>query len=132
MVTVIDRLGTWDDVWSGVDGDRLAVGEHVRSLVTGLHADTTIVPRKGDGAVSFGFGEKKMRESYCYVAPKTKWVNLGFWHGVDLPDPDGLMEGTGKRLRHVKLRDLATARSAAVARLVHAAMEERRMALGEG
>jgi hypothetical protein len=31
-------------------------------------------------------------------------VNLEFHKGVSLPDPDGLLEGTGKRLRHIKIK----------------------------
>ena len=31
-------------------------------------------------------------------------VNVGFFHGADLDDPAGLLEGAGKRMRHVKLR----------------------------
>ena len=131
MATVIDRLGTWDGVMDGVGGEQLAICEHLRGTITGLHPGTTEVARKGDGAVSYGFGQKKMSESYCYVKPNKAHVNLGFWHGIDLADPDGLMEGTGKRLRHVKLRDLETARSAAVARLIHTSIEERRAALGK-
>ena len=53
-------------------------------------------------------------------------MNLGFYHGAMLPDPDGLLDGTGKRLRHVKIRDVATAKSPAVARLLRAAIADRR------
>jgi hypothetical protein len=62
------------------------------------------VPRGGetlhDGVAWFCLGDR----AYCYVAAYTAHVNLGFWEGVFLSDPDGLLEGTGKRMRHVKLR----------------------------
>jgi hypothetical protein len=41
------------------------------------------------------------------LIPHARWVNAQFASAVDLPDPDGLLEGTGKRIRHVKLRSLA-------------------------
>ena len=41
---------------------------------------------------------------FCYIGPQKSWVNLGFYRGVDLPDPEGLLEGTGKGLRHVKVK----------------------------
>jgi hypothetical protein len=45
-----------------------------------------------------------MSESYAYLAPKRDWVSLGFLRGTDLPDPAGLLEGTGARMRHVEVR----------------------------
>lgn len=42
--------------------------------------------------------------AFCYVNVFTAHVNVGFFHGASLPDPAGLLEGTGKRMRHVKLR----------------------------
>jgi hypothetical protein len=40
---------------------------------------------------------------FCYLKPFTTYVNFGFWRGNDLPDPRGLLEGGGERMRHVKL-----------------------------
>ena len=40
------------------------------------------------------------------LGPYTKWVSLMFMRGTDLEDPEGLLEGTGKKMRHVKLRSL--------------------------
>ena len=74
---------------------------------------------------SFGVGPKKMSQHYAYIAAQRSYVNLGFYHGAMLPDPDGLLEGTGKRLRHVKIGDVATASSPAVARLLRRAIADR-------
>ena len=41
---------------------------------------------------------------FAYVNAFTKHVNVGFFNGADLPDPTALLEGTGNRMRHVKLR----------------------------
>jgi hypothetical protein len=41
---------------------------------------------------------------FGYVNAFRSHVNVGFFHGVALADPAGLLEGTGKRMRHVKLR----------------------------
>ena len=71
-----------------------------------------------------------MSEGYCYVLPYQRWINLGFYQGAGLPDPDGLLEGTGARLRHVKVRSVAAADAPAIRALVEAALTERRAALG--
>jgi hypothetical protein len=41
--------------------------------------------------------------AFAYVDAFKAHANLGFFHGADLPDPAGLMQGAGKRMRHVKL-----------------------------
>ena len=42
--------------------------------------------------------------AFAYVNVFRDHVNVGFFHGAFLTDPSGLLEGTGKRMRHVKLR----------------------------
>jgi hypothetical protein len=42
--------------------------------------------------------------AFAYVNAFTAHAAVGFFHGSSLPDPAGLLEGTGKRMRHVKLR----------------------------
>ena len=42
--------------------------------------------------------------AFGYVNAFREHVNVGFFTGAFLSDPDGLLEGTGKRMRHVKLR----------------------------
>jgi len=41
--------------------------------------------------------------AFAYVNAFTAHVNVGFFHGAQLADPTGLLEGTGKQMRHVKL-----------------------------
>jgi hypothetical protein len=56
-------------------------------------------------AVSAGYSfTGRPSDSFVYVAAYPKGVNLGFWLGALLPDPDGLLEGSGKTARHVKIR----------------------------
>jgi len=42
--------------------------------------------------------------AFAYVDTFTLHSSIGFFHGAELPDPAGLLEGAGKRMRHVKLR----------------------------
>ena len=130
MAKTLERLGTWNDVFGTVQPDVRMIAEALRNVILTDMSEAVIVPRKGDRAVSFGFGEKKMSESHCYLQPQEGRVNLGFWHGTSVPDPDGLLEGTGKALRHVKVTDETMARSDAVRALVTAARVERAKALG--
>ena len=51
----------------------------------------------------YGFGPK-YADSICAIMPAKNWITLGIYRGTELPDPKGLLEGSGKVHRHVKLR----------------------------
>lgn len=59
--------------------------------------------------------------AFAYVNAFRAHVNVGFFHGASLPDPAGLLEGTGRFMRHVKLRPGAVANDAALQALITAA-----------
>ena len=82
--------------------------------------------RLGDHAATYGVGPKKMTDGYAYIMPMRGYVNLGFYQGAQLADPKRLLEGTGKGLRHVKIRSLAEADRAPVRALVAEALARRR------
>jgi len=46
-------------------------------------------------------------DDICYIFPAGNHVNLGFYKGTELNDPKKMLEGTGKTMRHIKIRDLA-------------------------
>jgi hypothetical protein len=53
-----------------------------------------------------------------YVNVFTTHVSVGFFVGAELDDPAGLLQGAGKRMRHVKLHVAAPVDEAALARLI--------------
>lgn len=57
-------------------------------------------------------------DSFLSVAGYPKWVTLFFLHGADLHDPSGLLEGEGKQIRGVRLKDPADINAAAVQALI--------------
>jgi hypothetical protein len=58
---------------------------------------------------------------FGYVNVFTSHVNVGFFHGAALPDPACLLQGTGKFMRHVKLKLGKTTNDAALTGLINAA-----------
>jgi hypothetical protein len=55
-------------------------------------------------------------------------VNVGFFRGAEIADPEGLLEGTSKFMRHVKIRPDLHFNATALVKLVEAAytdMKER-------
>lgn len=53
-------------------------------------------------AIAFGASDK-VRSIVCSVAGYPRWVSLFLSNGPALPDPEGLLEGEGSTVRHVKL-----------------------------
>ena len=61
---------------------------------------------------------------FGYVNVFTSHVNVGFFHGAALPDPARLLQGTGKFMRHVKLRLGTPTNAAALSRLIDEAYSD--------
>jgi hypothetical protein len=61
---------------------------------------------------------------FGYVGVYTAHVNVGFFYGAELPDPDGLLEGAGKRMRHVKLRPGSDVDASALILLIDASYRD--------
>ena len=59
--------------------------------------------------------------AFGYVNAFTAHVNVGFFRGAEIADPERLLEGTGKFMRHVKLRPGCGIDAAALAKLIEAA-----------
>jgi hypothetical protein len=69
---------------------------------------------------------------FGYVNAFKNHVDVGFFLGALLKDPARLLEGTGKRGRHVKLRPGHEVDSAALAQLIDAAYVDMKARLGRG
>lgn len=62
--------------------------------------------------------------AFAYVNAFTSHVNVGFFLGPELSDPAKMLEGTGKFMRHVKLRPHAETNDAALKKLIETAYAE--------
>ena len=61
-------------------------------------------PRASE-TIKWGMPVYEHKGMLCYIRVRPAYVTLGFYQqGVHLPDPDGLLEGTGENMRHVKMR----------------------------
>jgi hypothetical protein len=69
--------------------------------------------------------------AFAYVAAFKAHVNIGFYNGAALADPAGLLEGAGKRMRHVKIRWGKKADEAALGALIAASYQDVRRRLDE-
>jgi hypothetical protein len=124
------KYGTFAELMDITEPTMRPIAQRLREIVVDVHPDTVEVVRLGDRAATYGVGPKKMSEGYAYILPHKNWVNLGFYKGAELPDPAGIMEGTGKKLRHVKVRSVEDAGRPEIRVLIGEALAERNQALG--
>jgi hypothetical protein len=69
---------------------------------------------------------------FAYVGVFKAHVNVGFFHGAALPDPAGLLEGTGRYMRHVKVKPGLALDGSALEALISAAYRDIHARLMEG
>jgi hypothetical protein len=63
-----------------------------------------LVPNVTESVNPWGIPTFEANDPFAYFMVGKKHVTLGFHYGASLADPQNLLEGTGKNLRHVKLR----------------------------
>ena len=81
-------------------------------------------------ALVVGFGPTgKASAAILSVAVYPQYLRLFFLNGVGLPDPNGLLEGNGSRVRSVKLHPISRIKSPGVAALIDAAVADARIPL---
>ena len=102
-----------DELLSGTSPEMAAVARELRAVVAAALPDGTEQVDFGNRLLAIG-RSMKMRDLLFAIIPHSAHVNLQLADGIDLPNPDGLIEGTGKRIRHIKVRSVEAARSAPV------------------
>jgi len=59
-----------------------------------------------------------------YIAPQKSWVNLGFFFGADINDPENLLTGEGKRMRHIKIKNEVDAKRPSIKEIITQAWQK--------
>ena len=125
----VDTLGTFKDAIARSTPEARRLSAALRKLIAEVCPDVVEVPWPRLHIIGYGIGPKESTEHFCYIAPYGTHTNLGFNFGRHLPDPDHLLEGTGKNFRHVKIVDHQDLKRPTLKKLLQAAVEERRNAL---
>jgi hypothetical protein len=66
-----------------------------------------IFTMRGRVMLLYGPTSRVIEDCVCMIAVYRNHANLQFTHGIDLADPHGLLEGTGERMRHIKIKALS-------------------------
>jgi hypothetical protein len=112
------------DFISSYDPDVQELARQTRALIFDVAPGVSEHVYPAMNVVRYGLDGNKLAGLVFYLSPLKDRVNLGFNHGTSLPDPKGLLEGTGKNLRHVKLRETRDVREPALRALLKAELSE--------
>ena len=103
----------FEKVLAGNAPDVIETARAVRAAVKAVMPDAVEQIDFGNGLLAIG-RSRAMRDLLFAIIPHKAHVNLQLADGADLPNPHGAIEGTGKRIRHVKVRSVEGATAPAV------------------
>jgi len=115
---------TWEAVLAEHEPAIAEAARAVQRLLEASLPGAVVQFDPGNGLLAIGTSAA-MRDLVFAIIPHRAHVNLQLVDGVDLPNPDGLIEGTGKRIRHVKVRSAEAAGSRAIREIVKAQIAQR-------
>src|SRR5712664_282593 len=96
--------------------------QELRKVVRGLRSFVKkCVPGTNETVNAWGIPTFERKDPFCFFMVGKNHVTFGFHSGTSLDDPQGLLEGTGKNIRHVKLRTLDDVEQSGLKNLVQAA-----------
>jgi hypothetical protein len=83
------------------------------------------IPGTKETVNAWGIPTFEARDPFCFYMVGKNHVTFGFHFGTSLEDPEGLLEGTGKNIRHVKLRAVEDLEQKGLKKLLQAAVRLR-------
>jgi hypothetical protein len=88
-----------DDYIAQLSGWQAEAATQLRAIVREAAPDA-------DEAIKWSQPVYSSNGPVCYFKAFTKHLNFGFWRGVQLTDPSGLLQSGGKKMAHVKIASL--------------------------
>ena len=102
------KFASWDENLGSHTPDVQAAARALERVIREALPDVVVQYDPGNGLLAFG-RSMRMRDLLFALIPHAAWVNLQLADGALLPNPDGLIEGTGKKIRHIKVRSAEAA-----------------------
>lgn len=89
---------TVDEYIAGLETERADAVSQLREIVRDAAPEAS-------EAVKWAQPVYESNGPFCYIKAFKNHVNIGFWRGVDLDDPNALLQGDGEKMRHIKIGD---------------------------
>lgn len=80
------------------------LGEPQASIVQALDLLITATIPKATSSIKWAQPVYEADGPFCFIKAAKNHVTFGFWRGVELTDQKGLLEGSGDKMRHIKLK----------------------------
>ncbi len=106
--------GTVDAYVAKLSPEQARIVESLRTLVKGA------APIATEG-IKWGRPVYEVNGPFCWIKANRAHVTLGFWRGKDLESGKGLIESSGEKMAHVKVRTVGEAQAPALRRMVREA-----------
>lgn len=107
---------TVDEYINSLDGWKKDVAAQVRGIVTAAAPEAK-------ESIKWAQAVYEANGPFAYIRAFKNSVNFGFWRGVDIDDPQDLLQGSGEKMRHVKLTGLSDVDEEAFAAFVKQAVQ---------
>ena len=75
-------------------------------------------------AIGYSFTGRPLKDGFCHIVTYSTHVNLGFNRGALLPDPNGILVGKGKSIRHITISNESELERPFVRRYLQAAIDQ--------
>lgn len=111
----------FDKLISKYDPPVRALSKKMRKRVLEIFPDANEKTYWGWSNTWYSLSEKTA-DAVFTISPMKDYAQLFFIRGTELSDPDELLEGTGKKLRHVNIHDAAELKRPALTRLMKRAV----------
>jgi len=93
------------------------IAKRLRAIIRGA------APRASE-AIKWGMPVYEHKGMLCYIRARPAYITFGFYNqGIHLPDPDGILEGTGETMRHAKIASASQIDNALFTRWVKQAVK---------
>ena len=113
------KFPTWDENLRSHTPEVQAAARALEVVIRDELPDVVVQYDEGNGLLAFG-RSMKMQDLLFALIPHAGWVNLQLADGALLPNPDAMIEGTGKRIRHIKVPSPEVASGAGVRETIRA------------
>ena len=120
----MQKFASWDENLASHTPEVQAAARALEALIRSEQPDVVVDYDPGNGLLAFG-RSMAMRDLLFALIPHAGWVNLQLADGALLANPDGLIEGTGKRIRHVKVRSVSASAEPRLRDIIRAQLEAR-------
>lgn len=110
------KVKTVDEYIQGLEGWQAEVVSAVRQLVR------EAAPEAKE-SIKWAQPVYEVNGPICYIKAFKNNVNFGFWRGTQLSDAEGILQGSGDKMRHVKLVGVQDIQESALQDLVRSAVE---------